>query len=59
MNIYKCQFCDNEVSEARFNLGYEWCMTKLCVYKGLYPARQSYVLVNNHKSNYEPMRLRR
>ena len=59
MSIYKCQFCTNDVPEERYSLGYDWCMAKLCVYKGLYPARQSYVLVNNHKSNYEPMRLRR
>ena len=53
----KCRFCDTEFGEARYEAGYDYCMSKLCVDKGLRMSRQQYVLVCGHKSNYEPMRV--
>jgi hypothetical protein len=51
----KCKFCHtNDVPQARINLGYDWCMSSICVKLGLSRAN-NIVLVCGHKGGYQPM----
>ena len=47
-----CIYCGTEYSLERQQCGYEWCMDRACVAKGLYGPKSNYRLINMPKQGY-------
>jgi reverse gyrase len=51
-----CKFCNNEFSDERLEIGYDYCLDDLCVIKGMDEKqrefRKEYTPALLHKCNY-------